>query len=95
MWILAALVVTTLAAKPTTVEEFLAQPVEEHVEQLTGQAFVDYINTHQSFYTAEYSPKKEKMMKSRLMDSKYLVKPKEEEMSSHVVHDVTPPERSN
>ncbi|EPB67612.1 hypothetical protein ANCCEY_13296 [Ancylostoma ceylanicum] len=58
MWILAALVVTTLAAKPTTVEEFLAQPVEEHVEQLTGQAFVDYINTHQSFYTAEYSPKK-------------------------------------
>ncbi|EYB96024.1 hypothetical protein Y032_0154g2996 [Ancylostoma ceylanicum] len=92
MWILVALVVTALAAKPTTVEEFLAQPVEKHVEQLTGQAFVNYINEHQSFYRAEYSPKTEARMKHWIMDSKFLVKDKEAEVLSHVVHDVTPPE---
>ncbi|RCN34758.1 papain family cysteine protease [Ancylostoma caninum] len=92
MWIHFTLFVTALAAKPTTVEEFLAQPVEKHVEQLTGQAFVDYINEHQSFYRAEYSPETEARMKSRLMDLKYGMKPKDVEASSHVVHDVTPPE---
>ncbi|EPB68437.1 papain family cysteine protease [Ancylostoma ceylanicum] len=91
MWILAALVVTALAAKPTTVEEFLAQPVGEHVKQLTGQAFVDYINEHQSFYRAEYSPEAEAFVKARIMNSKYSVKPKDEEVMSHVVRDVDPP----
>ncbi|EPB68434.1 papain family cysteine protease [Ancylostoma ceylanicum] len=93
MWVLAMLAVTALAAKPTTVEEFLARPVEERVEQLTGQAFVDYINEHQSFYTAEYSAEAEAHMKARIMDPKYLVEPAEEEVLPRVVHDVEPPER--
>ncbi|EYB95971.1 hypothetical protein Y032_0154g2966 [Ancylostoma ceylanicum] len=92
MWVLAMLAVTALAAKPTTVEEFLARPVEERVEQLTGQAFVDYINEHQSFYTAEYSAEAEAHMKARIMDPKYLVEPAEEEVLPRVVHDVEPPE---
>ncbi|KIH67674.1 papain family cysteine protease [Ancylostoma duodenale] len=91
MWIHAALFVTALAAKPTTVEEFLAQPVEKHVEQLTGQAFVDYINEHQSFYTAEYSPEREAFMKSRIMDPKYGMRPKDVKVSPPPVHDVEPP----
>ncbi|EYB95957.1 hypothetical protein Y032_0154g2962 [Ancylostoma ceylanicum] len=93
MWILAALVVTALATKPTTVEEFLAQPVEKHVEQLTGQVFVDYINEHQSFYRAEYSPEAEAFVKARIMDLKYLAKPKKEEVLSHVVRDGELPKR--
>ncbi|EYB95961.1 hypothetical protein Y032_0154g2965 [Ancylostoma ceylanicum] len=92
MWILAALAVTALVAKPTTVEEFLAQPVEEHVGQLTGQAFVDYINKHQSFYTAEYSPEAEVFMEARIMDPKYLVKPKKEEVLPRVVRNIELPE---
>ncbi|RCN47357.1 papain family cysteine protease [Ancylostoma caninum] len=84
MWILAALVVTALAAMPTTVEEFHAQPVEEHVKDLSGQAFVDYINEHQSFYRAEYSPEAEAFVKARIMDSKYLVEPKKEEVLEDV-----------
>ncbi|KIH54087.1 hypothetical protein ANCDUO_15770 [Ancylostoma duodenale] len=90
MWILAALVVTTYAAKPTTVEEFLAQPVEEHVEGLTGQAFVDYINEHQSFYKVEYSPEAEEFVRSRIMDSKFLVKPKKEEVLTEISGDAPP-----
>ncbi|KIH62432.1 hypothetical protein ANCDUO_07286 [Ancylostoma duodenale] len=90
MWILAALVVTALAAKPTT--EFKAQPVEEHVKDLKGQAFVDYINEHQSFYRAEYSPETEAFVKLRIMDSKFLVDPKEEEVLTDVFGD-DPPER--
>ncbi|EYB95969.1 hypothetical protein Y032_0154g2966 [Ancylostoma ceylanicum] len=95
MWVLAMLAVTALAAKPTTVEEFLARPVEERVEQLTGQAFVDYINEHQSFYTAEYSAEAEAHMKARIMDPKYLVEPAEEEVLPRVVHDVEPPESTS
>ncbi|RCN47340.1 cathepsin B family protein [Ancylostoma caninum] len=92
MWVFTALLVTTLAAKPTTVEEFLAQPVEEHVEQLTGQAFVDYINEHQSFYRAKYSPEAEAFVASRVMDSKFRRKPRKEEVLSHVVRDEKLPE---
>ncbi|EYB96042.1 hypothetical protein Y032_0154g3005 [Ancylostoma ceylanicum] len=76
MWVLIALLGAAIAAKPNTVEEFLAQPVEKHVEQLTGQAFVDYINEHQSFYKAEYSPDAEAFVKARIMDSEFLVTPK-------------------
>ncbi|EPB72622.1 papain family cysteine protease, partial [Ancylostoma ceylanicum] len=90
MWILAVLVVTALAAKPTTVEEFLAQPVDKHVEQLSGQAFVDYINEHQSFYKAEYSPEAEAFVKARIMDSKFLVPPKKEEVLTDVYGDDPP-----
>ncbi|EYB96050.1 hypothetical protein Y032_0154g3012 [Ancylostoma ceylanicum] len=92
MWILAALAVTAFAAKPTTVEEFLAQPVEEHVEKLSGQAFVDYINEHQSFYRAEYSPEAEAFVKARIMDSKFLAEPKKEEVLADVYGD-DPPDR--
>ncbi|EYB96045.1 hypothetical protein Y032_0154g3007 [Ancylostoma ceylanicum] len=91
MWILAALLATAFAAKPTTVEEFLAQPVEKDVEKLTGQAFVDYINEHQSFYKAEYSPDAEAFVKARIMDSKFLVTPKKEEVLMDVYGD-DPPE---
>ncbi|EPB75923.1 papain family cysteine protease [Ancylostoma ceylanicum] len=73
-------------------EEFLAQPVEKHVEQLTGQAFVDYINEHQSFYRAEYSPDAEAFVKSRIMDSKFLVEPRKEEVLSDVLTGAEPPE---
>ncbi|RCN47359.1 papain family cysteine protease [Ancylostoma caninum] len=90
MWILAALVVTALAAEPTTIEEFRAQPVEEHVKHLKGQAFVDYINEHQSFYEAEYSPETEAFVKARIMDSKFLVKPKKEEVLKDVYGDDPP-----
>ncbi|EYC17669.1 hypothetical protein Y032_0030g2204 [Ancylostoma ceylanicum] len=92
MWILAALAATAFVAEPTTVEEFLAQPVEKHVEQLTGQAFVDYINEHQSFYRAEYSPDAEAFVKSRIMDSKFLVEPRKEEVLSDVLTGAEPPE---
>ncbi|KIH65196.1 papain family cysteine protease, partial [Ancylostoma duodenale] len=104
MWILAALVVTAYAAMPTTwenmndrnnmmhwnSEEFKAQPVEEHVKELTGQAFVDYINEHQSFYRAEYSPERDAFVKARIMDSKFLVKPKKEEVLADVYGDDPP-----
>ncbi|KIH67756.1 papain family cysteine protease [Ancylostoma duodenale] len=79
--------------RQTDYEEFLAQPVEKHVEQLTGQAFVDYINEHQSFYRAKYSPEAEEFVKSRIMDSKFLVKPRKEDVLSHVVRDEEPPKR--
>ncbi|RCN53126.1 hypothetical protein ANCCAN_00679 [Ancylostoma caninum] len=95
MWVLVALAVTAFAAKPTTVEEFLAQPVEKHVEQLTGQDFVDYINEHQSFYRAEYSPEAEAFVKSRIMDSRFLVEPRKEEVLSGVFTLPEPPERTS
>ncbi|EYC41365.1 hypothetical protein Y032_0571g111 [Ancylostoma ceylanicum] len=91
MLILAALLATAFAAKPTTVEEFLAQPVEKDVEKLTGQALVDYINEHQSFYKAEYSPDAEAFVKARIMDSEFLVTPKKEEVLTDVYGD-DPPE---
>ncbi|KIH65194.1 papain family cysteine protease [Ancylostoma duodenale] len=84
MWILAALVVTAYAAMPTTIEEFKAQPVEEHVKDLKGQAFVDYINEHQPFYRAEYSPEAEAFVKARIMDAKFLREPKKEEVLTDV-----------
>ncbi|EYC07386.1 hypothetical protein Y032_0070g408 [Ancylostoma ceylanicum] len=91
MWILASLAVTAIAAKLKTAEEFLAQPIEKHVEQLSGQAFVDYINERQSFFTAEYSPEAEAFVKARIMDPSFLVKPKKEEVLT-AVYGEDPPE---
>ncbi|RCN47356.1 papain family cysteine protease [Ancylostoma caninum] len=90
MWIFAALLVTAYAANAITVEEFRAQPVEEHVKDLSGQAFVDYINEHQPFYRAEYSPNAEAFVKARIMDSKFLVEPKKEEVLTDVFGDDPP-----
>ncbi|EYC43484.1 hypothetical protein Y032_0492g2419 [Ancylostoma ceylanicum] len=91
MWILAALLVTAFAAKPTTVEEFLAEPVEEHVEQLSEQAFVDYINEHQSFYRAEYSPEADAFVRARIMSPKLLGKPTKGKVWTPI-RDEEPPE---
>ncbi|KIH62533.1 papain family cysteine protease [Ancylostoma duodenale] len=92
MWVLVALAVTAFTAKPTT--DFLAQPVEKHAEQLTGRDFVDYINEHQLFYRAEYSPEAEAFVKSRIMDSKFLVERTKEEVLSDVLTLPEPPESS-
>ncbi|KIH46278.1 hypothetical protein ANCDUO_23671 [Ancylostoma duodenale] len=87
MWILAALVVTAFAEKPITVEEYLAQPMPDYAQKLTGQAFVDYINEQQPFFKAEYSSEAEAFKKARIMDLKFLESPKKEEMSSDVDYD--------
>ncbi|EYB99877.1 hypothetical protein Y032_0119g815 [Ancylostoma ceylanicum] len=55
MWILLALVVTTLA-EPLTVEELLTTPMPEKAEELKGKKLVDFVNHRQSSFVAEYSP---------------------------------------
>ncbi|EYB96081.1 hypothetical protein Y032_0154g3025 [Ancylostoma ceylanicum] len=88
MLILVALAVsTTLAVNSPTVKEFLARPTPKYAEQLTGEALVDYVNEHQPFFKAEYSPNVMAFTESRLMDAKYLVKPKEDEILQDVVLD--------
>ncbi|ETN78862.1 papain family cysteine protease [Necator americanus] len=64
-------------------EEYLAQPVPEYATKLTGQAYVDYINQHQSFYRAEYSPLAEQYAKT-VMSSEFVTKPNQ----NYVVKDV-------
>ncbi|RCN47361.1 hypothetical protein ANCCAN_06649 [Ancylostoma caninum] len=87
MWIFFALVVTAVAEKPSTIDEFLARPKSQ---PLTGQALVDYVNSQQSFFTAEYNPEAEALAKSRLMDLKFLVVPKKEEVLTEVYGDEPP-----
>ncbi|RCN47362.1 papain family cysteine protease [Ancylostoma caninum] len=86
MWVLATLVVTVFAEQPSTLEEYLAQPMPEYAQKLKGQAFVDYINKRQAFYTAEYSPEAEAFTRARIMDLKFLESPAEE-LSSDVDYD--------
>ncbi|RCN30930.1 hypothetical protein ANCCAN_23291, partial [Ancylostoma caninum] len=93
MWIFIALVVTAFAAEPTTIEQFLAKPIPEYAQHLTGQALVDYVNEHQPFFKAVYSPEAEELTKFRIMDSKFLVKPKKEEVLTDIVGDEEPPEK--
>ncbi|RCN33846.1 papain family cysteine protease [Ancylostoma caninum] len=93
MWIFTALVVTAFAAEPTTIEQFLAKPIPEYAQHLTGQALVDYVNEHQPFFKAVYSPEAEELTKFRIMDSKFLVKPKKEEVLTDIVGDEEPPEK--
>ncbi|EPB72623.1 papain family cysteine protease [Ancylostoma ceylanicum] len=90
MWILFVLVVTAFAAKPTTIEEFLARPKTEPAQPLTGQALVDYVNEQQSFFQAEYNQQAEELAKFRLMEPEFLVKPKKEEVLSDVYGDEPP-----
>ncbi|EYC14474.1 hypothetical protein Y032_0040g229 [Ancylostoma ceylanicum] len=59
--------------------EYLARPESEDVTKLKGQAFVDYINQQQSFFTAEYSPDAEQFVKSRIMDVEFVVDPDRKE----------------
>ncbi|RCN26542.1 hypothetical protein ANCCAN_27731 [Ancylostoma caninum] len=92
MWILIALVVTAFAEEPTTIEQFLAKPIPAYAQQLTGQALVDYVNEHQPFFKAVYSPEAEELAKFRVMDSKFLVEPKKEEVLTDIVGDEEPPE---
>nr|ABL85239.1 cysteine proteinase 5 [Necator americanus] len=69
--------------KSLTVEEYLARPVPEYATKLTGQAYVDYVNQHQSFYKAEYSPLVEQYAKA-VMRSEFMTKPNQ----NYVVKDV-------
>ncbi|EPB67973.1 hypothetical protein ANCCEY_12936 [Ancylostoma ceylanicum] len=93
MWILIALVVTTFAEKPITIDEFLAKPIPEYAKHLTGQALVDYVNEHQPFFKAHYTPGAEELGRSRIMDSKFLVGPNKEDLMTDVITDEKLPER--
>ncbi|KAK6731338.1 hypothetical protein RB195_007671 [Necator americanus] len=77
------LLVVAGAVKSLTVEEYLAKAVPEYATKLTGQAYVDYINQHQSFYRAEYSPLAEQYAKT-VMSSEFVTKPNQ----NYVVKDV-------
>ncbi|EYB90410.1 hypothetical protein Y032_0220g2503 [Ancylostoma ceylanicum] len=92
MWILIALVVTTFAEKPITIDEFLAKPIPEYAKHLTGQALVDYVNEHQPFFKAHYTPGAEELGRSRIMDSKFLVGPNKEDLMTDVITDEKLPE---
>ncbi|KIH59501.1 papain family cysteine protease [Ancylostoma duodenale] len=93
MWFLIALMVTAFAEEPKTIEQLLAEPIPEYAQQLTGQALVDYVNQNQQFYKAVYSPKAEELAKFRVMDLKFLVKPKKEEVKMDIFgDDEEPPE---
>ncbi|KAK6730250.1 hypothetical protein RB195_006985 [Necator americanus] len=51
-------------------DELLHKQESEH--GLSGQALVDYVNSHQSLFKAEYSPTNEQFVKARIMDIKYM-----------------------
>ncbi|EYC39726.1 hypothetical protein Y032_0643g1064 [Ancylostoma ceylanicum] len=74
-------------------EEFLAQPIPKHAEELTGQALVDYVNEHQPFFKAEYSPSAEQLMKSRVMSAKFLGNPDEDYVATDIAPSMEIPER--
>ncbi|CAJ0594733.1 unnamed protein product [Cylicocyclus nassatus] len=77
---LLVLLAIMMATEPLTVEEYKAQPLEKDVEHMTGEALVNYINTHQNFYKAEYKPDIEKFVQSRIMKSEYLNDPLAEKL---------------
>ncbi|EYB96075.1 hypothetical protein Y032_0154g3023 [Ancylostoma ceylanicum] len=82
MLILCALAVTVIAQKRLSIDEFLAEPIPEFARKLTGQALVDYVNKRQPYFKAKYSPNAEAFATSRLMDMKYTVTPKMEDVQN-------------
>nr|ABL85236.1 cysteine proteinase 2 [Necator americanus] len=73
MLTLAALLISVSLVEPTGIGEFLAQPAPAYARRLTGQALVDYVNSHHSLYKAKYSPDAQERMKSRIMDLSFMV----------------------
>nr|ABL85238.1 cysteine proteinase 4 [Necator americanus] len=65
-----ALVVVLLAINQLYADELLHKQESEH--GLSGQALVDYVNSHQSLFKTEYSPTNEQFVKARIMDIKYM-----------------------
>ncbi|ETN71096.1 papain family cysteine protease [Necator americanus] len=61
-------------------KDLLDEQIPDFARRLTGQALVDYVNEHQTFFKAEYTPNSGRILKYRLMDLKYVAKPKKEEI---------------
>ncbi|KAK6725695.1 hypothetical protein RB195_004173 [Necator americanus] len=72
MLILIALVVTALAQQPLSLKEYLEQPIREEAENLSGEAFAEFLNKRQSFFTAKYTPNALNILKMRVMESRFL-----------------------
>ncbi|ETN86091.1 papain family cysteine protease [Necator americanus] len=72
MLILIALVVTALAQQPLSLKEYLEQPIPEEAENLSGEAFAEFLNKRQSFFTAKYTPNALNILKMRVMESRFL-----------------------
>ncbi|RCN47320.1 papain family cysteine protease [Ancylostoma caninum] len=93
MLTLIALAVITSAEKLLTVDELISQPIPKEAQQLTGEALVNYVNSHQSLWKAEYRPGAEAYFKRRIMDSKFLEPlPGTERVQSIVSDGDEPPE---
>ncbi|CAJ0594484.1 unnamed protein product [Cylicocyclus nassatus] len=89
--IVLAMLAITSPIEALTVDEYLAAPISTEEVELEGQALVDHINAHQSFFRAKYSPDAEKNTRSRAMDVKYLVRANEDNILNSVLSDAELP----
>ncbi|KHJ99399.1 papain family cysteine protease [Oesophagostomum dentatum] len=83
MLIFVALLITVGASELPTKSDSAKQSIAEDTRILTGQELVDYVNKHQKFFKAEYSPEAEEFGRSRIMDSKYI-----DQIDGDVIEDV-------
>ncbi|EYC19978.1 hypothetical protein Y032_0023g812 [Ancylostoma ceylanicum] len=93
MLILIALAVITSAEKLLTADELISQPVPKEAQLLTGEALVNYVNSRQTLWKAEYVPGAEAYFKRRIMDSKFLERLPGAEVIQSIASDEEPPER--
>ncbi|EYC19980.1 hypothetical protein Y032_0023g812 [Ancylostoma ceylanicum] len=92
MLILIALAVITSAEKLLTADELISQPVPKEAQLLTGEALVNYVNSRQTLWKAEYVPGAEAYFKRRIMDSKFLERLPGAEVIQSIASDEEPPE---
>ncbi|KHJ90545.1 hypothetical protein OESDEN_09611 [Oesophagostomum dentatum] len=81
----AVLAITLLLVEPLPFEDFLTQPIPSYARELTGTALVDYVNSRQTLFKAEFSENAREFLSARLMDQKYMYRPEETTMEKEVV----------